>query len=227
MGPRRRIPDRLSRRLRPRRGGRPGGVRARCRALAPRRSAGEPARVADHNRTEPRDRPHPPGPNARSQDAAARCAGGDGGRDGRDDDCRRAPGARLHVLPPRARARCAGRADPAHAGRPEHGGDRTCVPRPAGDDGQAPRARQEEDPRRGHPVPSATAASAARPARRGPRRRLPRLQRGLRRPGRPRDGGVEARRRPRGAPSRRARGARARRADADQRCAARGALRRR
>ena len=39
VGPRPRLPDRLPRRLRPRRGGRPGGVRDRRRALAARRGA--------------------------------------------------------------------------------------------------------------------------------------------------------------------------------------------
>jgi predicted RNA polymerase sigma factor len=50
----------------------------------------------------------------------ARGAGGDRGRDGRGDDSRRAAGADLHLLPPRARARRAGRAHAAGAGRPDH-----------------------------------------------------------------------------------------------------------
>ena len=46
VGPRARRAGRLPRRLRPRRGGRPGGLRDRRRALAARRHAGEPGRVA-------------------------------------------------------------------------------------------------------------------------------------------------------------------------------------
>ena len=76
VGPRPRQPDRLPRRLRPRRGSRPGGVRDRRRALAPRGDAGEPARLAGDDRAQPRDRPHPPRPHARREDPPARRAGG-------------------------------------------------------------------------------------------------------------------------------------------------------
>ena len=74
VGPRPRRPDRLPRRLRPRRGSRPGGVRGRRRALAPRRDAGEPARLAGDHRAQPRDRPHPPRSHARREDPPARGA---------------------------------------------------------------------------------------------------------------------------------------------------------
>ena len=80
MGPRPRRPDRLPRRLRPRRGGRAGGVRCRRRALAARRDAGESPRVADDDRAQPRDRPHPPRPHARGEDPTARRTGHLGGR---------------------------------------------------------------------------------------------------------------------------------------------------
>ena len=53
--------------------------------------------------------------------------------------------------------RGAGRADPAAAGRSEHGRDRARVPRPGADHGPAPGAGQGQDPRRRHPVPGARA----------------------------------------------------------------------
>ena len=95
---------------------------------------------------------------------------------------RRAARADLHVLPPGARARRPGRADAAHARRPDDGRDRARVPRARADDGAAARPREAEDPRRRHPLPRAARPPAARPAGRGARRRLPDLQRGLRRP---------------------------------------------
>ena len=49
--------DRPPRRLRPRRGGRAGGVRGRRRAVAARGHPGQPQRVADLDRPQPRDRP--------------------------------------------------------------------------------------------------------------------------------------------------------------------------
>ena len=111
VGPRPREPGRLPRRLRPRRGGRAGGVRDRRRALASRRRAGESGRVADDHGPQPCDRPPAPRPHARREDAPARRARGRGGRDGGDDVPRRAAGADLHLLPSGARARGAGRAD--------------------------------------------------------------------------------------------------------------------
>ena len=72
VGPRARGADRLPRRLRPRRGSRAGGVRDRGRALAARRHAGQPRRLARHDGAQPCDRPDPSGADARSQDPAAR-----------------------------------------------------------------------------------------------------------------------------------------------------------
>ena len=74
-----------------------------------------------------------------------------------------------------------GRADAAHARRPDDARDRPRLPRPRADARPAPRPGQEEDPRRRHPVrvppadrlPERLDGRAARP--------LPRLQRGLRR----------------------------------------------
>ena len=80
VGPRPRCPDRLPRRLRPRRGGRAGGVRDRRGALAARRHPAEPRRLAHDDRAQPRHRPHPPRPHARREDPPARGRRGRGGR---------------------------------------------------------------------------------------------------------------------------------------------------
>ncbi len=68
--------------------------------------------------------------------------------------------ARLHVLSPRALARGAGGAHAAHDLRVDDGGDRARVSRSRADDGAAPRARDEQDPRRGHSVSSARRATS-------------------------------------------------------------------
>ena len=182
MGPCPRCPDRLPRRLRPRRGGRPGGVRGRGGALAARRRPVEPGQLARDDGAQPRDRPHPPRPHARREDPLARDARGGGGRHGRRDVQGRAARARVHVLPSGARDRCAGRAHAADARRADDAGDRPRVPRPRGDDGPAARPRQAQDQGGRDPVPRAARPSPARPPRRGARGRLPDLQRGLRRP---------------------------------------------
>ena len=61
--------------------------------------------------------------------------------------------ADLHLLPPRARARGAGGADPAAARRPDRRRDRAGVPGPGDDDGPADHPREEEDQRRQDPLP--------------------------------------------------------------------------
>ena len=100
---------------------------------------------------------------------------------GRDDDLpRRAPRARLHLLPSGARHRGAGGADPAHARRPDDARDRPRLPGRRADDGPAAGARQAQDQGRRDPVPRAARPPAARSARRRAGRRLPDLQRGLR-----------------------------------------------
>ena len=106
---------------------------------------------------------------------------------------RRATRARLHVLPSGARRRRAGRAHVAHARRADHRRDRPRLPRARGDDGAATGAGQAQDQGRRHPVPGAARAPAGRSARRGARRRLPDLQRGLRRARRPVGRGAVAR----------------------------------
>ena len=72
VGARPRQPDRLPRRLRPRRGGRAGGVRDRRRALAAQRRAGQPGRVAGDDGAQPGDRPAAARPHPRREDPAAR-----------------------------------------------------------------------------------------------------------------------------------------------------------
>ena len=160
-----RHPDRLPRRLRPRRGGRSGGLRGRRRALAARRDAREPRRVARSTTARNRaDRPDPPRPHARGQDAScSRCPRPwRTSRLDETDDPRRAPRADLHLLPPGAGDRGAGRADPAHARRADHDRDRPGVPGPRADDGPAPRARQAQDQAAGHPVPRAARRTCCR-----------------------------------------------------------------
>ena len=94
---------------------------------------------------------------------------------------RRAPGAAVHVLPSRARARGAGGVDAAGRRRPDRRRDRARVPGARRHDVAAPRAGQAQDPRRRDLVRAAGRRGAARPPRRGARGHLPDLQRGLRR----------------------------------------------
>ena len=97
-----------------------GGLRDRGRALAARRDAGQPARLARGDRAKPRDRPDPPRPHARREDPPARRARSDGRTrwNWRVTIPGRAARADLHLLPSGARPRRAGRADPADARRP-------------------------------------------------------------------------------------------------------------
>jgi RNA polymerase sigma-70 factor (ECF subfamily) len=65
------------------------------------------------------------------------------------------------------------------ARRPEHRRDRARVSRRGAGDGAAPRAREAQDRGCPHPVPRPARRGALRSPRGCPRRRLPRLQRGL------------------------------------------------
>ena len=94
----------------------------------------------------------------------------------------RAARADLHVLPSGARARGAGGADAASAGRAHDRGDRPRLPRRARDDEAAAVAREAEDQGGRDPVQRAARPPPARAAGRGARRRLPDLQRGIRGP---------------------------------------------
>ena len=194
-----RDPDRLPRRLRPRRGGRAGGVRGRGRALAA--ATASPANpgawivTTARNRAIDRLRRER---TLRAKTALLERPSAHDGRGGPDDDDPPTSGcADLHLLPPGARARGAGRADAAHARRARR---RAEIARAflvaRGDDGAAPRSREAQDPA------TRASRSACRPTTcsptgsRGARGRLPDLQRGLRRAGgrpvRPRRSGSAA-----------------------------------
>ena len=136
---------------------------ARDRSPAPRRDAREQERLLREQRAR----------------APRRARGGARGRG--VERARRAAAADLHVLPSRARARVARRADAAHARRALHRGRRALLPRARGDDGAAARAREAQDPRRADPVPRAAARRVERADAIGARRGLPDLQRGLQR----------------------------------------------
>ena len=96
-------------------------------------------------------------------------------------DPRRPAPVDLHLLPPRAADGCPGGLDAPDGRRAIHAGDRPRVHRHRADDPAAPGPREEEDPRRRHPLPRAAARAASRAVRRRARRALPDLQRGLRR----------------------------------------------
>ena len=91
----------------------------------------------------------------------------------------RSPAPGLHLLPPGAGRRRPGGAHAARGVRPHHRGDRARLPRHALHHRAAHRAREEQDPRRAHPLRSAGAHRAARAAGQRAARGLPRLQRGL------------------------------------------------
>ena len=128
-------PGRLPRRLRPRRGGRPGRVRDRGRALAARRHARQPGR-AGSSRPRATARSTACAATARSprRRGCSRCPRPRRTTMDDDDDRRRAARADLHLLPPGARDRGAGGAHPARARRPGDRGDRARVPGVRGDD---------------------------------------------------------------------------------------------
>ena len=108
------------------------------------RGAAEPGGLDHHDRAQPRDRPLPPRGGARGEARAgragcARRAGGDG------PGGRRPPAADLHLLPPVARARRAGRAHAAAArradARPRSRAPSSCPSRRWRSGWCAPRAR--------------------------------------------------------------------------------------
>ena len=137
---------------------------------------------------------------------------------------RRPAPTHLHLLPPGPRPE---RADRPHAATPRRARDavhRPGVPGARGDDGQAARSSEAEDPRRQDPVPGSSRGRAPEPVAARARGHLPDLQRGLHRhrrrrahPGRPVYRSDPARAHPRRPDARRARGARpARTAPADR-----------
>ena len=152
-----------------------------------------------------------------------------GGRHDRPAHPGRAARARLHVLPPGAGHRGAGGADAARGGRADHRGDRPGLPGPGRDDEAPADPRQVQDQGGRHPVRRPGRVAAAGAARRGARRRLSHLQRGLQRAGpriKPGRRGDQARPGAGRAPPGRAGGARAAGADAAARRAPRGPVRR-
>ena len=184
----------------------------------------QPGRLDDDDGAEPGDRPYPPRANVREK---AHLVAGPEAVEDEVEEARfrgRAARAAVHVLPPRARTRRAGRADPAHPRRPptdEIARGSSCRSRRWRNGSSARSTRSK--PR--HPVSRAAGAPLARAADGRARRRLPDLQRGLRRPPRPRRRRDPTRLGTRRAHARRGRGARAARADAAPRRTPRRALR--
>ena len=74
----------------------------------------------------------------------------------------RPPAPHLHLLPPGARPRRAGRAHAARGLRADDRGDRARLPHARADARAAHRAREGQDPRRAHPVRGARAAASCR-----------------------------------------------------------------
>ena len=112
-------------------------------------------------------------------DAARRAVADDRGRADDGERRGRPAAADLHLLPPGAGARRAGRAHAARSVRADDRGDRARVSDAAAHAGAAHRAREGQDSRRADSVSGAGARRAARAARRGAARDLSRLQRRL------------------------------------------------
>ena len=141
----------------------------------------QPRRLADDDRAQPRDRSHPARPHPGDEDATAQVRSGGG-----DRDPTTFPDERLELIFTCCHPALAVEAQVALTLR-TLGGLTTVeiaarVPRARGDDGAAAGASQAQDRGRRDPLPGAARASAARAARRRARRRLPDLQRGVRRP---------------------------------------------
>ena len=228
MGTGPRHPDRLPRRLRPRRGGRSGGVRDRRRALAARRRARQPARLAGDDGAQPRRRPHPTRPDTGGEDQAA------GTREAETEhvdeiDETAIPDERLELIFTCCHPALSLEAQVALTLRTLGGlsteriASAFLVPKETMAK-RLVRAKQRSAP--------PASRSGCRPAHLLPDRldavlggRLPDLQRGLRGPGRPGRRGDPAGRRARRADAGRARGPGPAGADAAQRRPARGAVR--
>ena len=154
---------------------------AAIEAVAARRRARQPAGLARHDGTLQGDRQHPAqGPLRRR---AARAGRPDSRsrlrRHGQRRRRRRPAAAGLYLLSPGAAGRRPGGAHPAGGLRPHDRRDRPRLSHGGAHHRPEDRARQEQDPRRPHPLRGAGAGRPAREARHGPARHLPRLQRRL------------------------------------------------
>ena len=139
----------------------------RAGAVAARRGAGQPARLARLGRALQGDR-RASAARARfdplEEDRRAARAPIVPARPERDDETHRGRSAApdLHLLPSGALARRAGGADAARGVRPDDRGDRARVSHAGADARAAHRAREDQDPRRAHPVRGAGRAPSCR-----------------------------------------------------------------
>src|SRR5580704_2604602 len=170
--------SRAARRYGPGRRRRSGRLHRGHRALAGRRDPGQLRRLAGHHGAPQGHRPAAPGPGRPGEARAARRHHDrDLGR--RRHRRRRAAGRGVRLLPPGAAPGVADRAHPARRRRTDHGRDRRRLP--------GRRTRHDPAPPPGPQDPAGDARRRARArsrppgrtTRRGPRGRLPGLQRGL------------------------------------------------
>ena len=160
-----RVADPGPRRLRPRRRGRPGGIRRRARALAARRHPRQPRGLDHPGRPQPCDRPAPPRPQPAREDRDPR---GTGGAAAAGAHPRGAGGAATEIEDDRLRLifTCCHPALAQEARvaltlrtprRPQHAGDRPRLPGRGEHDGAAPGpGRNARSRRPGSPTRSRT-----------------------------------------------------------------------
>ena len=143
------------------------------------RAAAQPRRMDRDHCPKPSDRPptprvHPGGP-PRASVAAATTQRADGG----GPSARRPATHDLHLLPPRAVATSANRANAAPTGRPGSPRDSEGLPGPGINHLPANSPSKKEDPRRRHPLPSTQRGRPPRSPDTSASSPLPGLQRGL------------------------------------------------
>ena len=147
------------RRLRRRRGRRPGGADRGRPALAARRHSGGASRLAPPDRHAAADRPVAERPVPQRPGGAGGAAGRTGARGLRSG---RHPARAVHVLPPVADARFGDRAHAPRGRRADHGRDRERVPRGRGDHGPADQQGEAADQGVRRAVPDADTRRAGR-----------------------------------------------------------------
>ena len=181
VGPGAGLPDRLLRRFRPGRGGHRGGVRGRGAALAGRRDAGQSRRLAGHHGPAPGHRPAAPRPRAGREAPPARRSEPQEAEDAMDGPP--IPDERLELVFMCCHPALAIEAQVALTLRAVAGLTTEEIARaflvPAETMKRAADPRQVQDQGGRHPVRRPGRVAAAGAARRGARRRLPHLQRGL------------------------------------------------